>query len=637
MILIETIAKDSKLLKRDLWEDFLKFFLAINDSVLAPPFNKDDFGEKMSSRIVATLFEVWLIACNKVFPSPSLWKTFQEFCANWRHHISLVIEWNRVCFALTNRLLELVWWPESMTYFNRSITTNDTNVAYDIQTIINSMNTETVLQAWFRFFHIIGKPIDFCDVNTILKSAEFVRYQRNQKDFDLTGIVCMKRLPVIFLETIKGVSRIVDSFLGVYLVSAERSSACFSSPNAAKNNSLTLEQKIRSTRASTIVSAQSNAVQEPKLNFYHTSRPTVNSLLHLVGNWLFEAAIRYSPDAKCSSDPANQADVYARLIPSSREFVLGQAEAYGILCKIFCSIKTNEKILPEYLSRFYTLILVGLRVPSNLGELNSSTNEYESGELLASIIVNGHNIFKLDLDGVNILHLPMLHALNAVFKLKYQVRDEGKSEPNKPKEITKSLFNIGACSVSLVELKRYCVCIFSSLLCLANHLSSLPVYDKDFGLVTGQNFFSMRSKILEIFLAAMTNEQDTLNLQLLFGCGRLIVGEWSIDEINRRSLDGLGNVTCFTSEATSVQDKKERVSYCFNQVVSLICAPLKINHSTLQNHSFALSIFDSLASIAAGDILNEDESVFKIAISWIWHYVKMQIKVSFFLFNFIIR
>ena len=61
LILIESIAKDSKLLKRDLWEDFLKFFLAINDAVLAPPFNKDDFSESLSSRIVATLFEIWYL------------------------------------------------------------------------------------------------------------------------------------------------------------------------------------------------------------------------------------------------------------------------------------------------------------------------------------------------------------------------------------------------------------------------------------------------------------------------------------------------------------------------------------------------------------------------------------------------
>lgn len=129
---------------------------------------------------------------------------------------------------------------------------------------------------------------------------------------------------------------------------------------------------------------------------------------------------------------------------------------------------------------------------------------------------------KLDLDGINTLHLPMLNALNAVFKLKYPVKEETTKEGQKPKELIKSVFHIGFSSISLVELKRYCICIFSSLLCLANHLSSLPIYDRDLNLILNQNFFSLRSKILEIFLAAMSNEQDTINLQMLFGCGRLI-------------------------------------------------------------------------------------------------------------------
>jgi hypothetical protein len=118
---------------------------------------------------VATLFEIWLIACSRVFPSASLWKTFQEFCSNWRHHISLVVEWNRVCFALTNRLLELTFAnevnPQSQTVKN--VQSNDTNVSYDFQSIINVMDAETVSQTWFRFLHIIGKPIDFCDAAVI--------------------------------------------------------------------------------------------------------------------------------------------------------------------------------------------------------------------------------------------------------------------------------------------------------------------------------------------------------------------------------------------------------------------------------------------------------------------------------------
>lgn len=113
----------------------------------------------------------------------------------------------------------------------------------------------------------------------------------------------------------------------------------------------------------------------------------------------------------------------------------------------------------------------------------------------------------------------------------------------------------------------------------------------------------------------MQNEIDTANLQMLFGCGRLIVGEWTLDEASK------------TSGEVAALDKKERAWYCYNQIVSLICAPLKINSTTLQNHSFALSIFDSLASIAAGNlIVGEEDSVCKLAISWIWYYVKMQIK-----------
>jgi hypothetical protein len=227
-----------------------------------------------------------------------------------------------------------------------------------------------------------------------------------------------------------------------------------------------------------------------------------------------------------------------------------------------------------------------------------------------SIYINSPFV-DLDLEGVNVLLIPTLNALNAVFKLKYpQKEDTTAKTDNKPKENVRSLFNIGSSSITLVELKRYCIYIFSSLLCLPNHFNSLLINDT---VASGLSFFSLRSKILEIFLAAMTNEQDTTNLQMLFGCGRLIVGEWSLDELQKTP--DLANF-----------DKKEKASYCYNQIVSLICAPLKINHATLQNHSFALSIFDSLASIAAGDILNQDESVCKIAISWIWHYVKMQIK-----------
>jgi hypothetical protein len=45
----------------------------------------DDVGDQLCERVLGVLYEIWLIACVKSFPSPTLWKTFREMCMNWRH------------------------------------------------------------------------------------------------------------------------------------------------------------------------------------------------------------------------------------------------------------------------------------------------------------------------------------------------------------------------------------------------------------------------------------------------------------------------------------------------------------------------------------------------------------------------
>lgn len=87
------------------------FLLAINEVLLAPPAVKDDVSDQLCERVLSVLFEVWLIACVRNFPSPSLWKTMQESCLLLRHRIALIEQWNRVNLALTARLLEFLYGP----------------------------------------------------------------------------------------------------------------------------------------------------------------------------------------------------------------------------------------------------------------------------------------------------------------------------------------------------------------------------------------------------------------------------------------------------------------------------------------------------------------------------------------------
>lgn len=108
---LQQVAQLSQKLNNETWESLLLFLLAINEMLLAPPTIKDDVGDQLCERVLSVLFEVWLLACVRCFPSPSLWKTLQESCSLLRHRMALVEQWNRVNLALTARLLEFTYGP----------------------------------------------------------------------------------------------------------------------------------------------------------------------------------------------------------------------------------------------------------------------------------------------------------------------------------------------------------------------------------------------------------------------------------------------------------------------------------------------------------------------------------------------
>lgn len=128
-------------------------------------------------------------------------------------------------------------------------------------------------------------------------------------------------------------------------------------------------------------------------------RSRCNSLLHLFGSWLFEAAlldcdgrhdIRGNLNDTKQSSPlitdrsrassvsvTSETPMYSNrprsatviefldfpapsLQPSGYEN--GQAEALGALCRIFSSKKADEDILPQYLARFYVVLHHGLKM-----------------------------------------------------------------------------------------------------------------------------------------------------------------------------------------------------------------------------------------------------------------------------------
>lgn len=129
-------------------------------------------------------------------------------------------------------------------------------------------------------------------------------------------------------------------------------------------------------------------------------------------------------------------------------FESGRAEAIGALCRVFCAKKTSEEILPVYLARFYIALQQGLKV--------SESRECE--ETLASILYNCSDLFRLDLDGIQVLLPAFIGALELVL-------------PDKDLKMKAHIL------LNKNELRRASIHILLSILALPLHFQSLPIRD----------------------------------------------------------------------------------------------------------------------------------------------------------------
>lgn len=164
---LQQIARGPATLERETWESLLLFLIGINDALLAPPATREDAGEQLCERVLGVLLEVWLVACERNFPSPPLWRTLRESCLRWRHRLALVEQWNRVCLALTARLLQIMYGPM---FPELKISEEDS------QLVPPTMSDEAVAQAWYRLLRTIGDPVDLCRPAVVSQTQAFLQY-----------------------------------------------------------------------------------------------------------------------------------------------------------------------------------------------------------------------------------------------------------------------------------------------------------------------------------------------------------------------------------------------------------------------------------------------------------------------------
>ncbi|XP_068208219.1 ral GTPase-activating protein subunit beta isoform X4 [Palaemon carinicauda] len=512
---LQNIAQNSPCLSEDTWQTLLLFLLHINSALLSPPTVKEDAGEQLCERVLSVLFETWLLACARCFPPPPLWNALRESCQRWRHRAGLIDQWNRINFALTGKLISFMYGPS---FPEIKFSEDDLNI------IPSTMSRDCIAQVWYRILHIIGNPVDLSRHTVISKTPAFLKYAiSSELVIEPSQHPCLQMLPSIFLSAMKGVSGLVDAFLGV--------------PNISLEN---LNQKGHHLSSSSSLSLSSEGRGEDSTRLLASGRAKCNSILHLFGPWLFEAALincnmqasvgsqhktdasgtagsgsrrpvsgfggessRKSSDSSVPSEPQN--DRLANLSP--QHFQGGRAEALGALCRIFCSKKTGEEILPVYLARFYLALHQGLRqtdaiVTAHQEQASFTSNKYQGSkigtcsETAASILVNGVDLFRLDLQGVVSLVPSVLGVLEGVLP---------EAEVHAPPHLPVPL------------LRRAATHVLLSILPLPLHFQGLQV--KEVGCSSGERVVlsHLRPQLVNLLSNALQVETDPANTQMLLG------------------------------------------------------------------------------------------------------------------------
>ncbi|CAH8487950.1 unnamed protein product [Schistosoma turkestanicum] len=158
--------------------------------------------EAISDCVSTLLFSTWLKACVYCFPKPQLWSAFRECSRVWRHHNAFIREWSRVSVALSATVLGII---------NKS--TNLNAYLSFTQLIPSDMPNENVKEAWIRILYLIDNPVDLIHERLICNTPIFEEYKKyNCHDrIRWTSIY----FPYIYHQALRGLSMIVDGFLGI--------------------------------------------------------------------------------------------------------------------------------------------------------------------------------------------------------------------------------------------------------------------------------------------------------------------------------------------------------------------------------------------------------------------------------------
>ncbi|OWZ23606.1 hypothetical protein PHMEG_0001515, partial [Phytophthora megakarya] len=410
-------------LSNSTWDRVIRLILGAADGLLHNLRNQ--LGNQLCGQLVRLLFEVYLRSLPHCGPRGELWSLLQKFCRRWIHRTLVIEQWNAVTLGLTRSLM-------------RQLSGRNASKEVEIIWADNRQPSKFELESpmlaysWYRLLRVIGHPSAIFD-------------------------------PDVYLAAVKGVSRLADEFARIEKVPRVQWEHVLGALNQTPNRDSPVFHGVQngdndgtddlSATASTTeqprappdngdndgtddLSATASTTEQPR------APPDVNTILRLLGPWLFDACLTRKP-----------------------RFAAGRSEALRCLGKLLCHYSNGRSKRVNW----------AYSVRSLMALQNALLDDDE--RIAASAVYNWSNVFGLygnhTLRGAGVVAGPFHKAVERVFRGADRKDSSSSSSKNDGRRGGDSFFiqddqHIGG--IPIVLLRRASIEACSSLLTIHAHV-----------------------------------------------------------------------------------------------------------------------------------------------------------------------
>ncbi|GAV07652.1 hypothetical protein RvY_17467 [Ramazzottius varieornatus] len=492
---VKTVFQSSETADSETWNVLLQTLLSIVDTVLSRPSKPEDFSDIISKGLLSAFFELWLIVCQRSFPSAVFWRTFSQMNRTWWHRLPVVEEWLRTALLLHDNVQHSVAGTE---VDFRSFPQDSS-----IKSVISALPKELLIQTFMRILLLANDPSNI--VNKKSNPAAPSRPKLAPGGLpNLPAEPSKNYSALIFLKLMMGITAMVDLALGIRS-SLERY-LDITWPAMTEQAALTPSHPLDGTHGHAmssplpllLSSADAMSLSSKSRPLRCEERVACHGLLHLFGPWLFQASFIGRPESPLKvlelAEAMENTESISFGLPNELEMLQpGRAEAVGTLCRLFSMVADGD------------LLPLGVTARMGLALTEAAALHNRSSYALTNAIRNCHDLFRSNLPGFETVIPALLPALELCILHKLP---------------SSNLYP----EMNADDLRSSALHLVSSIICMPKYFDLLPIYDiravmgrpsKDETTLT---FGSMYYRLLDIVLGSIVNEANSANCMLLLGC-----------------------------------------------------------------------------------------------------------------------